>query len=98
MMVWDNLNLVDVYVAVGDGVDGEGGDALEAELVHDVAAVGDDRGKTDVETVGNLLVDIALYDERHDFDFTVGENLALQYLGHGRQVLTTAVGVLMEGK
>ena len=57
------LDGVDVYIAVGDGVDGEGGDALEAQFIHDVFTVGDDGGETDVEFIGNLLVDKALDDE-----------------------------------
>ena len=57
------LDGVNVNVAVGDGVDGEGGDALEAQFIHDVFTVGDDRGETDVKFIGNLLVDETLDDE-----------------------------------
>ena len=42
------LYTVDVYIAVGDGVDGQGGDALESELIHDVLAVGNDRRQADI--------------------------------------------------
>ena len=80
---------------MGDGVYGEGRHALETKLVHDVTTVSDDRAKTDVQKVGNLLVDVALYDERHDLNLTVGENFTLQHLRHGRHVLATAVGVLL---
>ena len=57
------LDGVNVYIAVGDGVDGQGGDALKTELIHDVFTVGDDRGETDVKFIGNLLVDETLDDE-----------------------------------
>ena len=57
------LDGVDVDVAVGDGVDGEGGYAAEAELIHDVFAMGDDGGEADVQFVGNLLVDKTLNNE-----------------------------------
>ena len=92
------LDLVDVDVAVHDGIDGKGADTLHAELLHDVLTMGNDGGQTDMQTVGNLFVDISLYDERHDLDLTVGENLALQHLGHGWQVFTAAVGMLLEGE
>ena len=90
------LYRIDIDVAVGDGVDGEGGDALEAEFVHDVFAVGDDRGEADVEFVGDLFVDEALDNEGHDFDFAVGEDLLLEGLGHGGKVLAMTMGVLFE--
>ena len=90
------LDGVDVDVAVGDGVDGEGGDALEAEFVHDVFAVGDDGGEADVESVGDFFVDEALDDEGHDLDLAVGEDLLLEDLRHGGEVLAMAMGVLFE--
>ena len=91
-----SLNFIYVNVAVGDGIDGQGGDALEAQFIHDVFTVGDDGGETDVEFIGNLLVDEALDYERHNFDFTVGEDFLLQGLGHWREVLTMTMGVLFE--
>ena len=90
------LDLVDVDVAVHDGVDGKGADTLHAELLHDVLTMGNDGGQTDMQTVGNLFVDISLYDERHDLDLTVGENLTGEDVGHRREVLTMAVGMLLE--
>ena len=66
-------DFVDVNIAVGDGVDGEGCDALEVELRHDVFAMGHDGGKTYGQTVGYLLVDESLGYECHHFGFTVGE-------------------------
>ena len=33
-------DFVDVNIAVHDGVNGQGGNALHAELIHDVLAVG----------------------------------------------------------
>ena len=71
------LDLVDVDVAVHDGVDGKGADTLHAELLHDVLAVRNDCGETDVQTVGNLLVDESLHDERHDLNLAIREYLAL---------------------
>lgn len=90
------LDVVDVHIAVHDGIDGEGGDTLETEFGHDVLAVGDDGGKSDVQTVGNLLVDEPLYDERHHLYLTVGENLLLEHLRHGRKVASTMVGALLK--
>ena len=90
------LDGVDVDVAVGDGVDGEGGDAFEAEFVHDVFAVGDDGGEADVEFVGDLFVDEALDDEGHDLDLAIGEEFLLEGLGHGWEVLTLAMAMLFE--
>ena len=90
------LDLVDVDVAVHDGIDGKGADTLHAELLHDVLTMGNDGGQTDMQTVGNLFVDISLYDERHDLDLTVGENLTGEDVGHRREVLTMAVGMLLE--
>ena len=89
-------DFIDIDVAVHDGIDGEGADALHAQLVHDVLAVGDDGGQADVQAVGYFLVDISLHDERHDLDFAVGEYLLLQDLGHGGEVLPVAVGMLYQ--
>ena len=66
-------DFVDIHVAVHDGVDGEGGDALHAEFLHDVLTVGDNGRDPDIQFVGNLLVDVTLYDERHDFYLAVSE-------------------------
>ena len=38
------LYVIDVNVAVGDGIDGQGGDAFETEFIHDILAMGDDGG------------------------------------------------------
>jgi hypothetical protein len=38
------LNFVYVNIAVHDGVDSEGGDAFEPELIHDILAMRDDCG------------------------------------------------------
>ena len=57
------LYLVDVHVAVHHGIDGEGGDTLHTQFVHDVLAVGDDRGKSDIQFVGDLFVDVALHNQ-----------------------------------
>ena len=38
------LDLIYVHVAVGDGIDGQCRHAFQAELVHDVFAMGDDGG------------------------------------------------------
>ena len=60
-----------------DGIDGEGGDTLHTELLHDVFAMGDDSGEADMQLVGNLLINITLYDERHDLYLSVGEDFLL---------------------
>ena len=90
------LNLVDIYIPVHDGIDSQGGDALHAELLHDVLAMGDDRGQTNVQLVGNLLVDITLHDERQHFYLAVGEHLCPQGTGHRRQVLSTCMGLMTQ--
>ena len=54
------LNLIDVHIAVHDGIDGKGTDASHAEFVDNILAVADDCGETDVELVGYFLVDVAL--------------------------------------
>ena len=54
------LNLIDVHIAVHDGIDGEGTDASHAEFFDNILAVADDRGETDVELVGYFLIDVAL--------------------------------------
>ena len=79
-----------------DGIDGEGRDALHAQLVHDVTAMGDDGGEADVQAVGNLLVDKALDNERHDFDFTVGKDLLFQHRRYRGEVAAIAVGMLLQ--
>ena len=81
-----------------NGIDGEGRDALETEFVHDVLSMCDNGGETDVKFLSNLFVDVTLYDERHNLDLAVGENFALQYLGHGRKMLATAVSMLLESE
>ena len=89
------LDLVDVDVAVHDGIDGKGADTLHAELLHDVLTMGNDGGQTDMQTVGNLFVDISLYDERHDLDLTVCEDLTADDVRHGRQILAFTVSPLL---
>ena len=96
-MQFSRLYLVDIDVAVHDSIDGKGGDALQAEFLHDVLAMGDDCGQADVEFVGYLLVDESLYDQRHDFYLTVGENFLLEDIRHGRHVLAIFVGILFKG-
>jgi len=91
-------DFVDVYVAVGDGIDGEGRDALHAQLLHDVLAVGDDGGEANVQTVGNLFVDVALHDEGHHLGLAAGEHRALKDLGHRGEVLALGMGVLLKGE
>ncbi len=91
------LNFIDVYIAVHNGVYGKGRNGLHAELVHDILAVGDYGGQADVQVVCNLLVDKSLYDERHDFNLTVGKNLLLQHLRHRRQIASATMGVLGQG-
>ena len=73
----EHSDLIDIYVTVHNGIDGQGGDTLQTEFLHDVLAVGDDGGQSDVKPIGNFLVDIALHNERHDLNFAVGENLLL---------------------
>ena len=57
------LNLIDIHIPPHDGVYGQGGDTLHAELLHDVLVMGDDSRQTDVQLVGNFLVDIHLHNQ-----------------------------------
>ena len=91
-----DLYLVDVYITVHHSIDGEGGNALQTELVHNILTMGDDGGQPDVELIGNLFVDKSLYDERHDFYLAVAENLLLQCLRHWWQVAPFAMCILDE--
>ena len=45
------------------GVNGQSRYGLDAQLLHDVLAVGDDGGEADVQFVGNLFVDEPFGDE-----------------------------------
>ena len=89
------LYFIDVDIAVHDGIDSEGGNTLHAKLFHNVLAVGDDCGEPDVQAIGNLFVDIASHDERHDLDFAVSKDLVLQNLWSGRQMLALPMGMLL---
>ena len=60
-MANDVLDLIDIHIPPHDGIDGQGRDALHTELLHDVLAMRDHRGQTNVQLVGNFLVDIALH-------------------------------------
>ena len=64
-----------VHVAHADGADDECGDGLYAELLHDVAAVGDDGREPDLQPVGDLFVQQTLSDERQHFRFAYGEQV-----------------------
>ena len=88
------LDFIDIYITVHHGIDSQGGDALHAELLHDVLAMGDDRGQTDVQLVSNLLVDIPLHDKRQHLNLTIGEYLCAQGTGQRRQVLSTGMGLM----
>ena len=79
-----------------DGIDGECRNALHAQFVHDVLAVGDDRRQANVQPVGNLLVDIALHNQRHDLDFAVGENALVQQPGQWRHVVPVRVPMVLQ--
>ena len=94
-ILFSSLDFVDVDVAVHDGVDGECGNTLHTQLFHDILAVGDDGGEADVQAVGNLFVDVSLYDECHHFDFPVGQDFVLQYTWNGWQMLALYVGMLL---
>ena len=54
------LNHIHIHIAVHHGVDGEGWEVVDVELVHDVLAVRHDRGEADAEGVGYLLVGLAV--------------------------------------
>ena len=55
------LYIIYGYITVHDSIDGELRHTLDREFVHDILAVCDHGGKTDVETVGYLLVYHAFY-------------------------------------
>ena len=50
------FHFIDIYVAMGDGVDSQGRDALESQLLHDILAVGDDSWQADMEHVATSLL------------------------------------------
>ena len=50
------LNGVDIYIPSHDGIDGECRHALQAQLLLDILAVGDDSRQPDVERFSYLLV------------------------------------------
>ena len=54
------LNHIHIHIAVHHGVDGEGREVVDVELVHDVFAVRHNRGKADTEGVGYLLIGLAV--------------------------------------
>ena len=91
-------NFINVYVAMHDRVDCKGGDTFESQLVHDVLPMGDDRGEANVQLLGDLLVDVALHDERHHLYLAVGEDLAVDDVRHGRHVLPMPMSVLLKGQ
>ena len=66
------LYAVDIYITVGDGIDGECRNAFDVKLFQNVAAVSDDRGQADVQAVGNFFVDITLDNESHHLYLAVG--------------------------
>lgn len=74
-------DFVDVNVTMHDGIDGEGRNAFNAKFFHDVFAVSDNGRQADIEFVGNLLVDIALHNERHHLNLAIAKNLLLEDLG-----------------
>ena len=87
---------------MGDGVDDEFGEGLRIELLHDVAAMGDDGVHRDTEMVGNLLVDQAFHQEGEHFLFALCEQrgglgfLALHLAGQrGRIVVIVIMSVLI---
>ena len=90
------LYFIDIDITVHDGVDGQGTDALHAEFVHDILAVRDDRRQSDVQLIGDFLVDETLHDERHHLNLPVTEDLPFQNLRHGWHVLSMPVCVLLE--
>ena len=61
------LDIVYVNVAVHDGIYCEGRNTLYAEFVHDITAVGNYRCKPNVQFVGNLFIDVSLYNKREHF-------------------------------
>ena len=81
-----------VHVAHADGADDECGDGLYAELLHDVAAVGDDGREPDLQPVGDLFVQQTLSDERQHFRFAYGEQVG------GRSAVLPGKGMVGSGR
>ena len=65
-------DLINADDAVGDGIDGEGGNGFQSEFFCDVLAMGHYGGKAYVEPVGYFLIYISFYDEGKDFCFALG--------------------------
>ena len=56
------LDLIYVHVAVGDGIDGQCRHAFQAELVHDVFAMGAEwQGREKAEVAGNIATPHSAY-------------------------------------
>ena len=62
-----------VDVSGGYGAEDQFGERAHAELLHDVAAVCDDRREADVELLGDLLVDQAAGQQREHLRLAVGQ-------------------------
>ena len=63
------------------GVNGQSRYGLDAQLLHDVLAVGDDGGEADVQFVGNLFVDEPFGDEYQHFYFAGGQVVVVGAVG-----------------
>ena len=73
-------------------IDGQSRYRLDAQFLHDILAVGDDGGQTDVQFVGNLFVDEPFGNERQHFYFAGGEVVVIGGVG-GDMPLLMSVAV-----
>ena len=90
------LNFVDIDIPMHHGIYCKCRHTLHTQLFHDILAVRDNSGQSDVELVGNFLVNIPLHNKRQHLDLPAGQFLDRERLGHIRQVPTLSMGMLFE--
>ena len=98
-------DFLSTHDAVGDGIDGERGDAAKMEFVADVLTVGDDGGQRDTEPVSDFLVDETTDNESKHLRLTGRKNafrrliLMLFFCHSGRRMgRLLPVGMLEQGE
>ena len=75
------LNAVRFDISVHDGINGESGYRFDSQLLGNVLPVTDDRGKADIQFLGNFLVDESFGDQFQNFDFTGGKIVCICDVG-----------------
>lgn len=81
-----------------DSIDSKGRYASRIKFVHDVLAMGDDCGQTNMQLVGNLLVDIPLNNQYQNFYLPIGKYSGITGRNIHRQVASARMGMLLQHK